>query len=242
MDDGEISNYMCELIGQFIESDDPCQLEKHFQSLAEDLRVKYASAFRNKFSNFFNISTWEPKYSESMFLLFSQLFTAESDIIRVLESLSKSTNTNFLQLFPKWASSALSEGNGPNLSRKIASLCEGWFSTIINAATTRKGRQDNLVITLYKQLSAISFVLQKRPDIHRKLTGLIEKYIVPLQSDLLLQSTSSVGTLEPSITKDFVKVLKPKLNPLVVATNDKLIKIINQICNSSGRPLDVPNR
>ncbi|CAG8819651.1 14450_t:CDS:1, partial [Racocetra fulgida] len=92
------------------------------------------------------------------------------------------------------------------------------------------------------QLSAISFIFEKNFDIYKQLLGFIEKSITNIPIDLLLQSASFVGTLEPYIIKDFIKTFSEKLKPLIGAIDDALIKIIAQICGDSSAPsLNIPN-
>ncbi|CAG8444408.1 26262_t:CDS:10 [Dentiscutata erythropus] len=246
--DQEIREFLGENISKNLNSNNPCMLEHHFKSLTEDLQVECVSAFRKDFKKFmYNIgSTWNAKDSESMFRLFSQLFTSEPDIVEILDLLSKSTNLYLLQSFPKWLKSVLELKDNIRLSNNnissnnISSICNTWYSSII-AAMIQEG-QNNIVIAIYKQLSSLSFILEKRFDIYKRLLSIIEKRISNIPIDWFLRSTSFVGNLEPYIIKDFTKVFNEKLNPLIGATDDKLITIIAQICDSSAPPLNIPNQ
>ncbi|CAG8757666.1 931_t:CDS:1, partial [Dentiscutata heterogama] len=245
--DKEIREFLGENICKTLNSNNPCILEHHFESLNEDLQVECASAFRKEFKKFMynSGSTWNVKDSESMFRLFSQLFISESDIVEILDLLSKSTNLYLLQSFPKWLKSTLELKDNIQLSNNnisstnISSICDAWYSSII-AVTIQEG-QNNIVIIIYKQLSALSFIFEKRFDIYKRLLSIIEKRISNIPIEWFLQSASFVGNLEPYIIKDFTKVFNEKLNPLIGATDDKLISIIAQICDSSDPPLIIPN-
>ncbi|CAG8768315.1 15192_t:CDS:2, partial [Acaulospora morrowiae] len=228
-------------ISQYIDSDDPRNLERHFKSLSEDLRVECAPVFCEQFSKLLsnNRISWKSEYLESMFHLFSQLFTAELDIMKVLVLLSKSRNVDLLLSFPKWSKFALESRNvKADFRTKISTLCEEWYSTIMSAVTNQKNTA-NPVIFLYQQLSAISFVLQRRTDIYKKLVDTVEQKILNFPQEWSFKATSFVGALESRIVGDFEKVLRQRLkSPLSIDTNDNaVIKIISQICNSSGSPL-----
>ncbi|CAG8655228.1 1091_t:CDS:2, partial [Acaulospora morrowiae] len=239
--DERIKRSIDKFISQYIDSDDPRNLEQHFKSLSEDLRVECAPVFREQFSKLLsnNRISWKSEYSQPMFHLFSQLFTAESDIMQALVLLSKSRNFDLLLSFPKWSKFTLESRNvKADFKAKITALCEEWYSTIISAVTNQKNTI-NPVIFFYQQLSAISFVLQRRTDIYKKLVDTVEQKVLNFPQEWLFKATSFVGALESRIVGDFEKVLRQKLkSPLSSDTNDDaVIKIISQICNSSGSPL-----
>ncbi|CAG8547768.1 12126_t:CDS:10 [Acaulospora morrowiae] len=244
--DERIKRSIHKFVSQYIDSDDPRNLKQHFKFISEDLRVECAPVFRRHFSKFLsnNRISWKSEYSEPMFYLFAQLFTAETDIMQALVLLTKSRNVDLLLSFPKWLKLTLESKNVKiDFKAKIPALCEEWYSTIISAVTNQKDIR-NPVIFLYQQLSAISFVLQRRPDIYKKLVDTVEQKILNLPQEWLFKATSFVGKLESRIVGDFEKVLRQRLkSPLSSDTNDDaVIKIISQICNSSGSSLDVPNR
>ncbi|CAG8574000.1 16629_t:CDS:10, partial [Gigaspora margarita] len=244
----EIREFLGDTICKNLNSNNPCILEYYYKSLTEDLRVECASAFQKEFKKFMynSGSTWNVKDSESMFQLFSQLFVSEPDIVEILDLLSKSTNLCLLQSFPKWLKSSLELKdniqllNNNILSNSISSICDRWYSSIIDAII-QEG-QNNIIIVMYKQLSAISFILEKKFDLYKRLLGIIEKRISNIPIDWFLQSTSFMGNLEPYILKDFINVFTEKLNPFIDATDDKLITIIAQICDSSAPSLNIPNQ
>ncbi|KAF0511754.1 e3 ubiquitin-protein ligase [Gigaspora margarita] len=243
----EIREILGDAICKNLNSNNPCILEYYYKSLTEDLRVECASAFQKEFKKLMynSGSTWNVKDSESMFQLFSQLFVSEPDIVEILDLLSKSTNLCLLQSFPKWLKSALELKDNIQLlnknisSNSISSICDRWYSSIIDAII-QEG-QNNIIIVMYKQLSAISFILEKKFDLYKRLLGIIEKRISNIPIDWFLQSTSFMGNLEPYIIKDFINVFTEKLNPLIGATDNKLITIIAQICDSSATSLNIPN-
>ncbi|KAF0511752.1 e3 ubiquitin-protein ligase [Gigaspora margarita] len=237
----EIRKFLGDTICKNLNSNNPCILEYYYKSLTEDLRVECVSAFQKEFKKFMcnSESTWNVKDSESMFQLFSQLFVSEPDIVEILDLLSKSTNLCLLQLFPKWLKSALElKDNIQLLNNNISSICDAWYSSIITAITQRK-QTNNIAIIMYDQLSAISFIFEKRFDIYKRLLDTIEKSINDIPIDLLLQSF--VGNFESYIIKDFIKIFNEKLNFLIYANDDKLITTIAKICDSSASSLNIPN-
>ncbi|CAG8542187.1 4803_t:CDS:2, partial [Acaulospora colombiana] len=206
----------------------------------EEMNEKVKECINRSINNF--IGPDNPCTLEQHFKSLSEdLRIAYFEIERILKQLSTSKNHNLLLLFPEWSKLALD--NKPNLDRKIPSLCEEWYChTISNAPTTQKGKM-NIVSFFYKQLSAISFAIEKRPNIHKRLASIIEKKIASLPNDWFLQSTSFVGALEPYIIREFKKVLIKILDPLLSnATDESLIKIISLICDISGPKLYIPNQ
>ncbi|CAG8831077.1 16566_t:CDS:2, partial [Gigaspora margarita] len=241
--DQDVRDFLSDTICKKLDFNNPCTLEYYFKSLTENLRVECVSAFQKEFKKFMynDGSTWSAKDSESMFQLFFQLFTSELDILEILDLLSKSANLNLLQSFPKWLKSVLElKDNTQLFNINISSICDTWYSSIIPAIAQR-GQKNNIVIIMYNQLSAISFIFEQRFDIYKRLLGIIKKSITDFPIDLLLQSTSFVGNLESYIIKDFTKIFNEKLNSLIDSTEDKLITIIAQICDLSTPSLNIPN-
>ncbi|CAG8450996.1 12083_t:CDS:2, partial [Cetraspora pellucida] len=241
--DNDISGLLCDLISKDIESDNPCELEQHFKSFSGDIRDGCLTAFRNRFTNIIlnNDFTWNSACLNSFFMLFSQLFTTESEVVQVLELLSKSKNIDLLHKFPNWLKIAWESKDNKQLHKKIPSICEVWYSNI--TSTSQKGQ--NIVSLMYKQLSEISFIFKRRPDIYKQLIEIIEKRIANISIQLLLQSTSFVGRLEakmPNICKDFARIFNDKFDPLINSTDDIMITNIVHICDSSLQSLVVPNK
>ncbi|CAG8470531.1 17412_t:CDS:2, partial [Cetraspora pellucida] len=244
--DPEIIDFLRDdYISKNVDSDNPCELEEHFKSLNKELCDVCSPAFRNKFIKLIcdDRSKWNSKYLDSLYRLFPQLFITEPEILHILELFSKSKSIDLLQVFPKWLEFVLnSRDNKQLLPKNILPLCVTWYTTIIS--TTQK-EKNNIIIFMYQQLSAISFVFKKRSDIYKQqLAKIIETRIANISTQCLLQSTSSVGNfnLEYYILNDFIKIIKEKLNPHISTTDDVLIKTIVQICDSSVQPLNVPNR
>ncbi|CAG8792942.1 7731_t:CDS:2, partial [Racocetra fulgida] len=88
--DQEIREFLGEIICKNLDSNNPSKLESYFESISEDLQVECASAFHKEFKKLmrYSGSTWNTIDSESMFKIFSQLFTSESDIVEILNLLS----------------------------------------------------------------------------------------------------------------------------------------------------------
>ncbi|CAG8772926.1 3359_t:CDS:2, partial [Dentiscutata erythropus] len=240
--DREISDFMCDnYISKNVDFNNPYELEQNFKSFTKDLCDVCSQTFRTLICN--NELAWNPKYLDSLFRLFPQLFTAEPETLHILELLSKSKSIGLLQAFPKWLKFVLdSRDNKQLLHEKISPHYVTWYTTI---TSTTKRKNIHFIIFMYQQLSAISFIFKKRPKIYeQQLAKIIETRIANISSQWLLQSTSFVGSfnLEDYILNDFMKIFKEKLNPHIGTIDDMLIKTINKICDSSVQPLNVPNR
>ncbi|CAG8838625.1 3503_t:CDS:1, partial [Racocetra persica] len=189
--DHEISDFLRDdYIAKHVDSDNPYELEQHFKSLTKELCDVCLPAFRNRCIKLIcdDRLAWNSKYLDSLFRLFPQLFTAEPEIVHILELLSKSKSIDLLHSFPNWLKFTLeSRDNKQLLQKKIPSLCETWYTTI--TSTTQKGK-NNIIIFMYQQISAISFIFKKRHNIYKQLTKVIEKRIANISIQWLLQSTS----------------------------------------------------
>jgi len=243
--DKQLRPYLIEQIKKYISRDDPADLYKNFTEVPDYIRDMVSKPFRERVLQLLTNSrrdVWDNSRFESIFNLLNseRLRWTKDEQILVLERVSNLEDDRLLIVFPLLLKDWIDQYKDIK-NNKIDQICVRWYENLMFRMAYISTACDGEYLTaIFEKLSTICSVVNEQ-TISDRLMGITFDYIKNSPENLIFNATIKVAKLDSIVIHVFTKVIKRKIDSMVLDHDEILLKKMQVICGCTGNNLKIPN-
>ncbi len=234
---------LTENIKKIISKYDPVDLDKNFFELPDDFEEMVAKLFRDRTIQLLvggHRSTWR-KSLESIFKLLNSVHLRweKDEYIIVLETVSTSEDYHLLNVFQPLLKNWTEKSESIRDDR-IAQICIQWYENLMNGISSNSIAHEGHIIAVFEKLSSVRSIINEQAILD-KLMDITFNHIRQTSEKLIFNVTTKVVEFDSMAKRVFTKVIKEKIDSMVLDLDEILLKKMRVICGCTGKNLKIPN-